>query len=147
MSSETKVETNVKQAVPMFWVRDIQASLRFYIDGLGFKITQQWVHEGQLRWCWLELGNAALMLQEFWKEGQHRNLPDQKVGIGVGMCFICQDAISLYRDFVSRGIKPQRPFVGNGMWDVQLVDPDGYRLSFQSPTDTPEDTEYSGSTD
>jgi len=23
--------------------------------------------EGRIRWCWLELGNAALMLQEYWR--------------------------------------------------------------------------------
>ena len=104
MNPETGPEPNVKQVVPFFWVHDIQASLRFYIDGLGFKIAQQWIDEGKLRWCSLELGNASLMLQEFWKEGHHRNLPDQKVGIGVGICFLCQDAPALYREFVSRGI-------------------------------------------
>jgi catechol 2,3-dioxygenase-like lactoylglutathione lyase family enzyme len=33
---------NVKQAVPFFMVTDIEASLRFYVDGLGFQITKEW---------------------------------------------------------------------------------------------------------
>ena len=41
------------------------------------------------------------------------------------------------------GIKAQRPFVGNGLWVTNVSDPDGYRLSFESPTDAPEETEYS----
>lgn len=53
---------NVEQVVPFLWVRDIQASLRFYVAGLGFVKTKQWVDEGTLRWCWLELGSAAVML-------------------------------------------------------------------------------------
>jgi catechol 2,3-dioxygenase-like lactoylglutathione lyase family enzyme len=142
MSVETRTETNVKQAIPFFNVRDINASLRFYVDGLGFKLTNQWVHEGRLRWCSLKLGDVALMLQEFWSEGPDRNLPDGKVGVGVSISFECVDALELYREFRSRGVDAKRPFVGNGLWDVTVIDPDGYRLSFESPADAPEETEY-----
>ena len=31
---------NVKQAVPFFGVTNMEASLRFYVDGLGFKIDE-----------------------------------------------------------------------------------------------------------
>jgi hypothetical protein len=34
------------------------------------------------------------------------------------------------------------PFVGNRLWVTQLVDPDGYKLDFESPTDVPEETIY-----
>jgi catechol 2,3-dioxygenase-like lactoylglutathione lyase family enzyme len=68
--------TNVRQAVPFFWVHDLEVSRRFYVDGLGFQVTRHWIDAGRLRWCWLELGGAALMLQEFWREGHHRNLPE-----------------------------------------------------------------------
>src|SRR5688500_12723775 len=56
---------NVRQAVPLFGVREMAASLRFYVDGLGFRMTHHWIDEGTLRWCWLELGGAAVMLQEY----------------------------------------------------------------------------------
>ena len=135
--------TNVKQAVPFYWVRDIDASLRFYVDGLGFTRTKQWVDGGKLRWCWLELDAVAVMLQEFWTEGRHRNLPDGKVGIGASVNFICEDALAIYHETRSRGVEASRPFVGNGMWVTSLSDPDGYRLDFESYTDVPEETEYS----
>ena len=137
------VESNVRQAVPFFWVHDIQASLRFYVDGLGFRVTKEWVDAGQLRWCWLTLGDAAVMLQEFWQEGHHRNRPNGKVGVGVSIYFICRDALALWREFTSRGLAAQRPFVGNGMWVTQVADPDGYNLYFESPTDAAEETIYS----
>ena len=69
MPVQPKPAPNVKQAVPFFHVPDIEASLRFYVDGLGFVLIKQWAPEGRIRWCWLELGGAALMLQEFRKEG------------------------------------------------------------------------------
>ena len=61
---------NVRQAVPFFNVKDIEAFLRFYVDGLGFTITRQWEPDGRIRWCWLELGQVAVMLQEYWKDGR-----------------------------------------------------------------------------
>jgi catechol 2,3-dioxygenase-like lactoylglutathione lyase family enzyme len=86
MNAEKKTATNVKQAVPFFHVSNMEESLRYYVEGLGFEMTRKWIDEGKLRWCWLEIGDAALMLQE---------------------------------------------------------DPDGYRIDFESPTNVPEDTEYS----
>ena len=140
MEPDTKPQPNVKQAVPFFLVSNIEASVRYYVDGLGFKKTNQWVDEGKLRWCWLEHGNAALMLQEFWREGHHTNVPAEKVGIGVSICFMCEDALAIYREVTARGIQASEPFVGNGMWVTSLSDPDGYRIDFESYTDVPEDT-------
>jgi catechol 2,3-dioxygenase-like lactoylglutathione lyase family enzyme len=139
----TRSEANVEQAVPGFWVRNIEESVRFYTEGLGFRMTNRWVDEGKLRWCRLDLGGTAVMLQEFWKEGEHFNVPDGEVGIGVGVCFFCKDAVALWREFVSRGLSPKRPFVGNGLWVMEIHDPDGYKLYFESPTDVPEDTVFS----
>jgi lactoylglutathione lyase len=143
MKQEAATEANVRQAVPLFGVSDIETSVRYYVDGLGFEMTRKWIDEGRLRWCWLELGAAALMLQEFRKEGHDSWVPKGKVGEGVSICFICRDALALYRQFKSRGIEAARPFVGNGMWVTSLSDPDGYRIDFESDTDTPEETEYS----
>ena len=74
---------NVKQAVPFFGVSNMEASLRFYVDGLGFKMKHSWIPDraednadGRIRWCWLQLGDAAIMLQEFLPE----HLPNQTLG-------------------------------------------------------------------
>jgi predicted lactoylglutathione lyase len=131
---------NVEQVVPFLWVHDLQATLPFYLDGLGFRKTHEWVDEGRVRWCWLELGGAALMLQEFWRQGHDRNLPSERVGVGVSLNFFCKDAIAIYREVRARGIDAKQPFVGNGMWNVEVVDPDGYRLFFESPTDAAEES-------
>ena len=55
MSVETKLELNVKQAVPFFGVSDMETSLRYYIDGLGFVMKNKWTPEGKIRWCRLEM--------------------------------------------------------------------------------------------
>lgn len=135
---------NVKQAVPFFGITNMEASLKFYMDGLGFTMKYRWIPDraednadGRIRWCWLELGEAALMLQEFLP--QHR--PSETLGTGASVCFVCEDALALYREFKSRGVEVRkRPFVGNHFWVVPLTDPDGYRIEFESPTDVAEES-------
>jgi len=113
-------------------------------DGLGFEMTKKWINDGKLRWCWLEIGDAALMLQEFRKEGHNSWNPSGKLGEGVHICFMCEDALAIYHEATARGIKVRNtPFVGNGLWVVGFDDPDGYQIEFESPTDVPEETEYS----
>jgi lactoylglutathione lyase len=141
--TETMTKTNVQQAVPFFGVKNIAESIRYYVDGLGFQMTNKWIDEGQLRWCWLQLGGAALMLQEFRKEGHDSYVPAGKVGEGVSICFQCLDALEIYHEAASRGIHAAEPFVGNNMWVVSLTDPDGYKIEFESPTDVPEETKHS----
>ena len=144
MDKSSTNELNVQQVVPFFAVADMETSVRFYVDGLGFTMTKTWIVEDKLLWCWLELGGAALMLQEFAREGHDAWIPECKVGEGVSLNFICQDALALYHEFTGRGIQAGQPFVGNGMWVISLVDPDGYHLYFESDTDVPEESVYSG---
>jgi lactoylglutathione lyase len=145
MDTETKIDVNVQQAVPFFGVSNMEASLRFYIDGLGFAMINKWTPDGagKVRWCWLQLGNAAIMLQEYRKEGPNSWTAESKVGVGVSICFLCKDALALYKDFKSRNVEAKRPFVGNGMWVTSVQDPDGYKLEFESRTDIPEETVFS----
>jgi len=109
-AAQNSISVNMKQAVPFFGVTNMDASLGFYIDGLGFKMTRWWIPEaaddhgnkpdGRIRWCWLELGEAAIMLQEFSPQRQ----TSEPLGGGVNVCFQCEDALALYREFKSRGI-------------------------------------------
>jgi lactoylglutathione lyase len=145
MSVAATISANVKQAVPFFGVTNMESSLRFYVDGLGFTMKNKWIPDrpgdhpdGRIRWCWLELGDAAIMLQEFLPERR----PTETLGTGASVSFMCEDALALYREFKSRGIQTRtKPFVGNRLWVVPVTDPDGYRMEFSSPTDAPEETE------
>jgi lactoylglutathione lyase len=134
---------NVKEVVPFMRVSSMERSLHFYIDGLGFTMKNKWVVDGKVRWCWLTLGGASLMLQEFAKDGHDSWVSTGKVGEGVSLNFTCEDAVLIYREVTSRGLHASEPEVGNSLWVTTLLDPDGYRVEFNSPTDTPEDTKLS----
>lgn len=84
------------------------------------------------------------MLQEYRRDGRIAGAPEGKLGLGVSICLFCDDAVGIYQELISRGIEAQRPFVGNGLWVTTVVDPDGYRLDFESPTDVPEETVWVG---
>ena len=43
MAVATVTSVNVKQAVPFFGVTNMESSLRFYVDGLGFKMKNSWI--------------------------------------------------------------------------------------------------------
>ena len=143
MEISSKADGNVKEVVPFFSVSDMERSVRFYLDGLGFTMEKKWVVDGKVRWCWLALGGAALMLQEFPTQGHDSWVPRGKLGEGVSLCFQCQEALAIYHEVRSRGVEASEPQVGNAMWVTRLSDPDGYRLFFESPTDTPEETKLS----
>ena len=144
MNVDSKADGNVKQVVPFFSVSSMDRSCAYYVEGLGFTMKYQWVVNGKLRWCWLERGGAALMLQQHLPTPGHLSwVPAGKVGEGVSLCFQCEDATAIYHEVRSRGIEAAEPFVGNGMWVTGLSDPDGYRLFFESVTDVPEETRLS----
>ena len=156
---------NIRLAVPFFGVADMDASLRFYVDGLGFTMTRQWIPRGKIEWCWLERDAVALMLQcpradkpppppepmvateapppeTPTTEPMVATEPTPAPKTGPAICCQCEDALALYHEFKDRGISVSEPFVGNGMWVIMLKDPDGYKLEFESLTDVPEETTY-----
>jgi lactoylglutathione lyase len=140
MDSNSK--PNIRLTVPFLGVADMESSLRFYTDGLGFSITKQWTPRGKIEWCWLERDAVALMLQGPWRDKEQPLEPESKPKTGPSLCFQCEDALALYDEFKERGIPMKEPFVGNGMWVVVLKDPDGYSLDFESVTDVAEETTY-----
>ena len=89
MAVATVTSVNVKQAVPFFGVTSMESSLRFYVDGLGFRMKNYWIPDrdedhpdGRIRWCWLQLGEAAIMLQESCpKTAQRKRLEPESMSV------------------------------------------------------------------
>ncbi len=138
MSSNSPDDSNVKQAVPFFMVTNMDNSLSFYVNALGFEVKNNWKPRGTIEWCWLQFDSASLMLQEY-----RNDPPAERLGAGVSVVFMCNDALKIYNEIISHGLSPDEPFVGNNLWVVGMKDPDGYNILFESPTDVPEGTMYS----
>ena len=96
MTVETLTRTNVKQAVPFFNVTDIKASLRFYVDGIGFHMTNQWIDKGKLTY------EYNLFIIERTRISSSAPLPTGKVRIEVKQRYALRDAADAHRDLEAR---------------------------------------------
>ena len=119
-----------RQLVPLLTVTDIERSVAFYVDRLGFQVREKWEPDGRLSWCWLERDAIAVMLQQhcFDEDG-----PAEGRGRGIILYCICEDADALHADLTQRGLTLPPPQVAfYGMKQLYVDDPDGYHLCFES---------------
>jgi uncharacterized glyoxalase superfamily protein PhnB len=118
----------LRSAAPGFTVSDINRSLHFYSQVLGFTVKERWERNGELLGAEVRSGTVSLMLgQDDFKKGRDRVK-------GVGCRIYCSTGQSV--DKVAALIKacggvldhePQtQPW---GARDFGITDPDGYKLT------------------
>jgi uncharacterized glyoxalase superfamily protein PhnB len=115
-------------AAPGFTVNDLEKSLAWYRDVLGFVVEERWEQEGKLMGVSLQAGSVGFMIgQDDWKKGR-----DRKKGEGFRLyCTTTQDVDVLADRIVARGGKldqepRDQPW---GMRDFALTDPDGFKIT------------------
>ncbi len=133
-SKKAKAETlNMNTASPSFTVNDVEKSLAWYRDVLGFVVEERWEQEGKLAGVQLRAGSVTFMLgQDDWKKGR-----DRKKGEGFRIyCTTKQDVDALAQGIEARGgtldQEPRdQPW---GMRDFALTDPDGFKITIWAET-------------
>ena len=122
---------NVRATVPLVRVADIERSLAFYCDQLGFTLRGRWDPDGKLAWCLLAMEGAQLMLQQ--AGPQHADGLAQSGG-DIELFFVCEDVDALRERFLGRGVDAPPPTVAfYGMRQLTVADPDGRSLCFEHP--------------
>src|SRR5450759_5029659 len=96
---------NVTSVAPMLLVTNMEKSVAYYVNGLGFTIINTWMPDGNLRWCWMELGAAALMLQQLRPSDRDQMGMNPTMGAGAALYFQCQDAVVIYRQAIAQGLE------------------------------------------
>tara|TARA_B100000609_G_C17002300_1_gene324283 strand:+ start:83 stop:475 length:393 start_codon:yes stop_codon:yes gene_type:complete len=118
----------VRQNVPLLTVSDLQLSLKFYVDQLGFTLTRQADNQGQVFWCWLEKDQIAIMLQQ--ADPSEDDI--SHAGQGVTLYWLCDDVDAVHAQLKANGMQMDDPTVAYyGMKQLYLKDPDGYDLCFE----------------
>ena len=119
-------------ARPVLHVTDVAASLRFFVDRLGF--TNPWRHEedGQLLVAQVDRQGCALILADTWPER-----------IGKALTFISlnvepetREAMVAALDALRTDLEAKGVLVKEGSWGYRLLvvdDPDGNQLFFNYP--------------
>ncbi len=118
----------LRSAAPGFTVDDIDKSLVFYRDILGFTVGDRWMQDGKLAGVELKAGSVPFMLsQDDWKKGR-----DRVKGEGFRIyCITVQDVDKIAaRIRASGGALTQGPTDQPwGMRDLAVTDPDGFKIT------------------
>lgn len=115
-------------ARPVLHVADVQASIDFYRDKLGF--TEAWRHaeEEQLLVAQVERDGCAIIFSSQWSDKRGKGLLFVSLGDGS-----LETMIAARADLEARGAP-----VTDGEWGYKLfviTDPDGNQLFFNYPND------------
>jgi uncharacterized glyoxalase superfamily protein PhnB len=123
----------LSESSPSFTVNDLQKSLAWYRDVLGFAVEERWEQEGKLMGVSLRAGSVTFMIaQDDWKKGR-----DRKKGQGFRLyCTTTQDVDALADGIKARGGKLEQeprdqPW---GSRDFALTDPDGFKITIGADT-------------
>ena len=118
----------LRSAGPSFTVNDIEKSLAFYRDVLGFTLKERWEQDGALHGVEMVAGSVTFWLgQDDWKKGR-----DRVKGLGFRMyCATSQDVDALAQRIKAAGgtlteEPTDRPWGGR---DFALLDPDGFAVT------------------
>jgi glyoxylase I family protein len=128
------VISTLDPAVPLLQVYDMQASLKFYCDVLGFRIVDKTDHDW---WAMIRLGDATLMLNTAYEDDKRPASPDPKRVRGhndVSLYFEYQDLDALHSHLQTKGCAVKPPArTSYGLMQMNVKDPDGYELCFTAP--------------
>jgi uncharacterized glyoxalase superfamily protein PhnB len=121
----------LRSASPSLTVNDLQRSMAFYQDTLGFTLKDRWEEKGQLKGVELLAGSVSFFIsQDDWKKGR-----DRAKGQGLRLyCATSQDIDGLAARVKAGGHTlaeepTDRPWGGR---DFAVRDPDGFTISFTS---------------
>ncbi len=119
----------LRRIAPSFTATDLQRSIAFYRDVLGFVIGEEWREKGVLMGCEIHAGAATFMLgQDDFAKGR-----DRQKGVGMRMyCHTAQDVDRLAAQIKERGgMLDQEPkLMPWGDRVFMITDPDGFKLTF-----------------
>jgi len=119
-------------ARPVLHVTDVEASLRFYVNGLGFTSPWRYEDDGRVRVAQAERQGCALILADHWPEKVGKGLMFISLNVEPEAQIAALDA--LRAELEAKGVP-----VREGSWGYRLLvvdDPDGNQLFFNYPNET-----------
>ncbi|HVT04456.1 MAG TPA: VOC family protein [Thermoanaerobaculia bacterium] len=125
---DEKSTLSISSLAPSFTVKDVEKSLAWYRDVLGFVAKERWEHEGKLQGVEMAAGNVTFMLgQDDWKKGR-----DRVKGEGFRIfCTTDQNVDNLAAHIKAHGgTLTQEPRDESwGMRSFAVEDPDGFKIT------------------
>ncbi len=124
----------LRSASPSFTVNDLEKSLGWYRDVLGFDVEETWKNpDGKVMGISLKAGDVSFMIgQDDWKKGRDRKK-------GEGFRIYCETKKSV--DDLAKRIEAKGGRLDSGPtdqpWgvrDISVTDPDGFKITIARAT-------------
>jgi catechol 2,3-dioxygenase-like lactoylglutathione lyase family enzyme len=119
-------------ARPVLHVKDVEASLRFYTDQLGFTSPWRYAEDGKTYVAQVDRQGCALILSNQWPEKIGKSLIFISLNVEPPTYEIAAAALDALRaEFEASGVS-----VKEGSWGYRILiidDPDGNQLFFNYP--------------
>jgi catechol 2,3-dioxygenase-like lactoylglutathione lyase family enzyme len=123
-------------ARPVLHVKDVEASLRFYIDRLGFTSPWRYDEDGRAHVAQVDRQGCAIILAATWPEKAGQGL----IFISLNVEPATPTAASAALDALRAELEDRGAPVKDGLWGYRLLvidDLDGNQLFFNYPSETP----------
>ncbi|MGH7243100.1 MAG: VOC family protein [Phycisphaerales bacterium] len=134
-SAATKAAPRVTNLRPMLAVTDLPASVRFYVEKLGFNCSA--MHGNPPVWAEVERDGVALMLNAPPVECVRKDVPRSCKNYQI-FYFNVAGVEDVHREFRSRGVAASELRVAfYQMKEFEVRDPDDYWLWFAEATNEP----------
>ena len=123
----------VQTCRPLLNVADIEMSLTFWRDLIGFEEMNRFDHEGELVFASLRSGDVELMLNARGGDpAPRRARPHYTEAV---IYFGVESVHDLVRALRAKGFDAPDPETEQyGLDEITVRDPDGYEIAFTSPT-------------
>ncbi|HEX6202198.1 MAG TPA: VOC family protein [Thermoanaerobaculia bacterium] len=114
---------------PALTVDDLDRSLAFYVEALGFTVEERWEEEGKLQGVMLLAGTCHIGLsQDDWKKGR-----DREKGVGFRLfAETSQDLAALAARLRQHGVHVEAPKDEPWGRSLTVIDPDGFKLTLSN---------------
>ena len=122
-------------ARPVLHVKDVESSLRFYVDRLGFTSPWRYQEDGRTHVAQAERQGCALIMADQWPEKVGKGL----IFISVNVEQETREAATAALDALRAELEGKGVPVKEGSWGYRLLvvdDPDGNQLFFNYPNET-----------
>jgi uncharacterized glyoxalase superfamily protein PhnB len=122
--------STMRSVAPGFTTNDVEKSIAWYRDVLGFAVQQRWENDGKLLGAEMRCGNVTFNLgQDDWKMGR-----DRVKGTGMRMYITTGPKIDQLADRIKArgGSLTQEPKDEWGMRTFGIDDPDGFKITFMT---------------
>jgi catechol 2,3-dioxygenase-like lactoylglutathione lyase family enzyme len=127
-SRDVSAPLALRSASPSFTVSDLDKSVAWYRDVLGFGVEETWKDDGKVVGVSLRAGDVSFMIgQDDWKKGR-----DRKKGEGFRIyCETKKNVDDLAKRIEAKGGRldsgpTDQPW---GVRDISLTDPDGFKIT------------------